>query len=60
MHGNFKNIHVRMIPTAKTGESFVKVAANQPEHSKTMLTNYSNFDKNQSYKYFLLSSFNAS
>ncbi|WP_242257561.1 acetolactate decarboxylase [Streptococcus thoraltensis] len=33
MHGNFKKMHVRMIPTAKTGESFVKVAANQPEHT---------------------------
>ncbi|MGT2831903.1 acetolactate decarboxylase [Streptococcus halotolerans] len=33
MHGNFQKMHVRMIPTAKTGESFVTVAANQPEHT---------------------------
>ncbi|MGV3322274.1 acetolactate decarboxylase [Streptococcus hyovaginalis] len=38
MHGNFKKMHVRMIPRSQTGESFVKVAANQPEHTAENVT----------------------
>lgn len=38
IHGTFETMHVRMIPKSQTGEAFVTVAANQPEHTAKDVT----------------------